>query len=407
MANLAGVGAGALSQGLMQGLQMGQSIEERNQMAALRKKQEAMQDFTAFRSILGESDPALRNATLNQFLRTKNIDPKDPGIKEIKNILAKGDEQTLAALRDGALQGALQGLPLAQQLDLMKKNPLGVLEHKRKMEELGEQNSFNQYLRGTVPGPVTPQPSTVVAQGGAPTAGMEHLPMTTGAPQPPAPGTSGTPTTADPIQAKIENLKRGAAMAASYKNTSAVTFLTQQINTLEGLQKEQRQKAREIPDLLAKERAKATVDAETPKEPERISAGFADRMQQNEAIITGLKDTAARPGLAERVGGAIPLAGKELANIARPEERQKYYQAQEDWVRAKLRKESGAVIADEEMDREIRTYFPQIGDTTAVIAQKARARQLATQGMIRNAGRSYKRIETQGAQKGFSIKRLD
>jgi hypothetical protein len=405
MANLAGVGAGALSQGLMQGLQMGQSIEERNQMAALRKKQEAMQDFTAFRSILGESDPALRNATLNQFLRTKNIDPKDPGIKEIKNILAKGDEQTLAALRDGALQGALQGLPLAQQLDLMKKNPLGVLEHKRKMDE---QQTINQVLfGGASPGPVTPQPSTVVAQGGAPTAGMEHLPMTTGAPQPPAPGTSGTPTTADPIQAKIEDLQRRAAIAASTKNTAAVTFLNQQINTLEGLQKEQRQKAREIPDLLAKERAKATVDAETPKEPERISAGFADRMQQNEAIITGLKDTAARPGLAERVGGAIPLAGKELANIARPEERQKYYQAQEDWVRAKLRKESGAVIADEEMDREIRTYFPQIGDTTAVIAQKARARQLATQGMIRNAGRSYKRIETQGAQKGFSIKRLD
>jgi hypothetical protein len=405
MANLAGVGAGALSQGLMQGLQMGQSIEERNQMAALRKKQEAMQDFTAFRSILGESDPALRNATLNQFLRTKNIDPNDPGIKEIKNILAKGDEQTLAALRDGALQGALQGLPLAQQLDLMKKNPLGVLEHKRKMDE---QQTINQVLfGGASPGPVTPQPSTVVAQGGAPTAGMEHLPMTTGAPQPPAPGTSGTPTTADPIQAKIEDLQRRAAIAASTKNTAAVTFLNQQINTLEGLQKEQRQKAREIPDLLAKERAKATVDAETPKEPERISAGFADRMQQNEAIITGLKDTAARPGLAERVGGAIPLAGKELANIARPEERQKYYQAQEDWVRAKLRKESGAVIADEEMDREIRTYFPQIGDTTAVIAQKARARQLATQGMIRNAGRSYKRIETQGVQKGFSIKRLD
>ena len=391
MANFAGVGAGALSQGLMQGLQMGQSIEERKQMAELRKKQEAMQDFKAFRSIMDESDPALRNATLNQFMRAKNIDPKDPGITEIKNILAKGDEQTLAAMRDGAMQGALQGLPMAQQLELMKKNPLGVLEHKRKLEELA---AAKEYLYGgATPGPITPQSGTVVAQGGA--AGMGPVPTTTGAPQ--APGTPGTPS--DPLQAKIEDLQRRAAAAASYKNTAAVTFLNQQINTLEGLQKEQRQKAREIPDLLAKERAKATVEAETPKEPERISAGFADRMQQNESIITGLKNTATRPGLAERVGGAIPLAGKELANIARPEERQKYYQAQEDWVRAKLRKESGAVIADEEMDREIRTYFPQIGDTEAVIAQKARARALATQGMIRNAGRSYKRIQTQDPAK--------
>ena len=55
--------------------------------------------------------------------------------------------------------------------------------------------------------------------------------------------------------------------------------------------------------------------------------------------------------------------------------------------RAKLRKESGAVIADEEMDREIRVYFPQLGDSTAVISQKRDSRKVAQDAMIRSAGR--------------------
>jgi hypothetical protein len=67
-------------------------------------------------------------------------------------------------------------------------------------------------------------------------------------------------------------------------------------------------------------------------------------------------------------------------------------QAQEDWVRAKLRKESGAVIADEEMEREIATYFPKPGDTPQVIKQKAKARETAIQGMKKAAGPAGQRI---------------
>jgi hypothetical protein len=88
------------------------------------------------------------------------------------------------------------------------------------------------------------------------------------------------------------------------------------------------------------------------------------------------------------MAATIPLIGKLGANVSRDAERQKYRQAQEDWVRSKLRKESGAVIADEEMDREIRVYFPQLGDKQAVIDQKKDARKVALSAMFKSAGRA-------------------
>ena len=67
---------------------------------------------------------------------------------------------------------------------------------------------------------------------------------------------------------------------------------------------------------------------------------------------------------------------------------QKYYQAAADWVRAKLRKESGATIPPDEMAQEIKTYFPIPGDYKETIRQKAAARKQAEAGMIGMAGRA-------------------
>ena len=53
----------------------------------------------------------------------------------------------------------------------------------------------------------------------------------------------------------------------------------------------------------------------------------------------------------------------------------------------KGRRQPGAVIGAEEMAQEIRTYFPQPGDTPAMIAQKEQARLLASQAMVGAAGR--------------------
>ena len=133
------------------------------------------------------------------------------------------------------------------------------------------------------------------------------------------------------------------------------------------------------------------IISQRPPEPKPLtedqarSTGFAKRMVEAAQIIDPMDFTdAAKPGVLESVLG--PKIGQTGANLMRGNDRQLYRQAQENWVRANLRKESGAVIGTEEMAKEIENYFPQIGDGPAVIEQKRRSREAAMQGMITSAG---------------------
>lgn len=130
-----------------------------------------------------------------------------------------------------------------------------------------------------------------------------------------------------------------------------------------------------------------------PTDTENVASGYASRMRNAAAIMAPLESKGVgTPEFWEVVGGKVPLVGadgrKMLSNAVQSPERQQYRQAQEDWVRAKLRKESGAVIADEEMDREIATYFPRVGDNDVTIKQKAQARKAAEAAMVQAAGRA-------------------
>lgn len=127
-------------------------------------------------------------------------------------------------------------------------------------------------------------------------------------------------------------------------------------------------------------------------EGQRSSAGYAERMVVADSITKQLPETAL-PTVGTAVAGGVPLVGGYLQRRVMSPEQQLYKQAADDWIRAKLRKESGAVIGEEEMAREYETYFPQPGDTKQVIAQKEAARKTATSAMIKNAGAVYKAPE--------------
>lgn len=125
-------------------------------------------------------------------------------------------------------------------------------------------------------------------------------------------------------------------------------------------------------------------------EDQAKSTGFAARMIQASRVIDPLDfSAAAKPGVVETLLG--PKIGSIATNYMRDEDRQRYRQAQENWVRANLRKESGAVIGSEEMQKEIENYFPQPGDGNAVIEQKRKSREAATQAMITAAGPGAKK----------------
>lgn len=70
-------------------------------------------------------------------------------------------------------------------------------------------------------------------------------------------------------------------------------------------------------------------------------------------------------------------AAKGQTNITASPAYQRYMQSAQDWARAKLRFESGAVISEQEAADEAKNYFPQFGDDKTVIAQKVRARKRA------------------------------
>lgn len=122
-----------------------------------------------------------------------------------------------------------------------------------------------------------------------------------------------------------------------------------------------------------------------PTEAERTSSGYALRMIEAENTLSTLPQDSQMPGMGEYIVGGV---SDTAANFMRSPDRQQSRQAQEDWVRAKLRKESGAVIGEDEMSREISTYFPMPGDGPQVIEQKAKARRTAIQAMETSAGKA-------------------
>lgn len=151
----------------------------------------------------------------------------------------------------------------------------------------------------------------------------------------------------------------------------------------------------------AAERELRRAEGGKPTEAEQKAAGFAQRMELSNELISGLEGKIVKQGqdpnimfptATSQAFGAIPLVGDYARTKFTSTEQQQYRQAQENWVRANLRKESGAVIGADEMNAEIKTYFPQPGELPEVIAQKNIARQVTQEAMKTAAGKSYKKF---------------
>lgn len=152
-------------------------------------------------------------------------------------------------------------------------------------------------------------------------------------------------------------------------------------------------------DIAAGERATKAAEGKKPTESEQKAYGFAQRMELSDQLITNLENqvlkegkdaTALYPTATSQAASKVPLIGDYLRTQVTSPIQQQYRQAQENWVRANLRKESGAVIGSDEMADEIRTYFPQPGESTEVIQQKQLARQVTQDAMKTSAGAIYR-----------------
>lgn len=113
---------------------------------------------------------------------------------------------------------------------------------------------------------------------------------------------------------------------------------------------------------------------------QRKTSSFAERLDAANSIISENEEAATdyiQSGLS-----AVPFFGNTIISS----ERQQVEQAQRDFINAQLRRESGATIQDTEFESARKQYFPQPGDSEAVVKQKRAARAIAIENMKREAG---------------------
>jgi hypothetical protein len=146
------------------------------------------------------------------------------------------------------------------------------------------------------------------------------------------------------------------------------------------------------------------------------ATAFGARMLEANTLLNDLEGKGTTSG--GRIKGAIegtltslvPYMGQNLAQGAGSimntlpgiaggpnESQQMYQQAKTNFITAVLRKESGAVIGENEFNTEDKKYFPQAGDTAGVIKQKQKARNLAVETMKIQAGPAGAKFINQSA----------
>ena len=141
-------------------------------------------------------------------------------------------------------------------------------------------------------------------------------------------------------------------------------------------------------------------------ESQAKAAAFASQMLAAEQALQGSGTDGAK--LSDQVQTRI---AQGAGNFLVTPEVQKTRQAQEQWAEAFLRFKTGAAATEGEVIRNVRTYFPQPGDSAEVVAQKAEMRKQAAHDVRINAGNAQiesvvpqkKQVVRTGMQNGRKV----
>ncbi len=113
----------------------------------------------------------------------------------------------------------------------------------------------------------------------------------------------------------------------------------------------------------------------TPQNDTQAKAnGFADRLVEAEKTLKN----------SDKFGSVFAVGG-DLPNFLKTEDRQEFEQAKRNFINSVLRRESGAVISPQEFENAEFQYFPQRGDGSGVLSQKAANRNTVINSFYREA----------------------
>ena len=134
------------------------------------------------------------------------------------------------------------------------------------------------------------------------------------------------------------------------------------------------------------------LNKEKYTQAQHLSSGFATRMFTANKELTDVADLfPSFDPTSARFHSNIMLPDW-LSSMGRTSEGQRYKQAQDNWISANLRKESGAVLGEQEIEQERAKWFPAMGDSKDVIGQKTRSRKDAENAMQKASGGAYKEL---------------
>ena len=119
-------------------------------------------------------------------------------------------------------------------------------------------------------------------------------------------------------------------------------------------------------------------------EAEGKSTLYLSQMREATKVLNGLGENAS-PLM-------VAATGSPYTNWMAGDNSQKAGQSQRQWAEAYLREKTGAAATAGEVENNIKTFFPVVGDSPAVIAQKKVARADAEKAMEIPAGRGAARI---------------
>ena len=163
----------------------------------------------------------------------------------------------------------------------------------------------------------------------------------------------------------FDNAIRKAGVVASQKEKAELDLLKAQVDATRA---------------LAQQRTSTSVE---PKQFQFAAAGYAARLVQSNQIFDSLESQISS------LSGINLLAERLKPNILKSDFIRQQEQAENNFINALLRRESGAAVSDIERNEYRKQYFPQPGDDATTLAQKKLNRQIAEQALTKEAGPAF------------------